>query len=427
MTQLRPAVFLDRDGVLVAAREESGVPRPIASTDNLGLLPGVPEACRLLREAGHLLICVTNQPDVARGTQDRATVDAVNSQLQDKLGLDDILVCTHDDHDQCECRKPAPGLLLAAAKKWSIDLHASVMVGDRWRDIEAGRRAGCSTVFIDRGYAESAPDRPGVVADDLLQAVPIILRRRATTSQSTAASDIPSLASLRVKIFADGADRESILALAAEPLIKGFTTNPTLMRSAGVADYESFARQVLDAVPMHPVSFEVFADDFAEMERQARRIASWGPNVFVKIPVTDTNGTPADQIVERLAGTGVKLNVTALMTPRQVSRVTSVLASGPESFISVFAGRIADTGRDPVPLMRESLQIMASHRQLSLIWASPREVLNVFQADAIGCHVITVTHDLLRKLSNVGKDLTEFSLDTVRMFYRDAEAAGYTL
>ena len=427
MNSLHPAVFLDRDGVLVAARVEDGVPRPAASPNKLDLLPGVAEACRLLREAGHLLICVTNQPDVARGTQDQAMVDAVNSQLRDRLGLDDVLVCTHDDDDHCDCRKPSPGLLLEAAQKWSIDLQASVMVGDRWRDIEAGRRAGCSTVFIDRGYAERAPDRPDVIAEGLLQAVPIILQGRGLIRRLTPSSVIPAVASLRVKIFADGADLASIVALAADPLIKGFTTNPTLMRSAGVKDYEAFARQILEAVPRHPVSFEVFADDFGDMERQARRIASWGDNVFVKIPVTDTSGTPSDAVVERLAGAGVKLNVTALMTPAQVARVTALVADGPQCFISVFAGRIADTGRDPVPLMQAALDIMVHHQHLSLIWASPREVLNVFQADAIGCHVITVTHDLLRKFTSVGKDLTEFSLDTVRMFYRDAEAAGYAL
>ena len=427
MKPRRSAVFLDRDGVLVAARVERGVPRPVASPNNLRVLPGVREACRLLREAGHLLICVTNQPDVARGTQDSSTVDAVNSQLQEELGLDDVFVCIHDDDDHCDCRKPSPGLLLAAAEKWSIDLEASVVVGDRWRDIEAGRRAGCATIFIDRGYAERPPDRPEVVADDLLHAVPMILGRTTVTRRPVHAAADPSVSSLRVKIFADGADLASIVALAADPLIKGFTTNPTLMRSAGVTNYEAFARQILEAVPEHPVSFEVFADDFGDMERQARRIASWGENVFVKIPVTDTSGTPSDTVVKRLAGAGVKLNVTALMTPAQVARVTALVADGPECFISVFAGRIADTGRDPVPLMQAALDVMAHHRHLSLIWASPREVLNIFQADAIGCHIITVTHDLLRKLTSVGKDLTEFSLDTVRMFFRDAEAAGYAL
>ena len=232
---------------------------------------------------------------------------------------------------------------------------------------------------------------------------------------------------LRVEIFADGADREGIAEMALNPLVKGFTTNPTLMRSAGVTDYEAFARQVLEIVTDVPVSFEVFADDFDEMERQALMIAGWGDNVYVKIPVSDTSGRSPDRVVSRLAEEGVQLNVTALMTVDQVRWATDRLGGGPASFVSVYAGRIADTGRDPVPIMRDSLEVMAAHPNLRLIWASPREVLNIIQADAIGCHVITVTHDLLKKLSTVGRDLDEFSLDTVRMFHRDATAAGYTL
>ena len=235
------------------------------------------------------------------------------------------------------------------------------------------------------------------------------------------------LGRLRVEIFADGADRDGIVELARNPLVRGFTTNPTLMRAAGVTDYEAFAREVLETVTDVPISFEVFADDFDEMERQAVMIAGWGDNVFVKIPVSDTSGRPSDRVVSRLAEEGVQLNVTALMTVDQVRWVTDSLGGGPASFISVFAGRIADTGRDPVPIMRDSLEVMAAHPNLRLIWASPREVLNIIQADAIGCHVITVTHDLLKKLSTVGRDLDEFSLDTVRMFHRDATAAGYTL
>jgi len=235
------------------------------------------------------------------------------------------------------------------------------------------------------------------------------------------------LGRLRVEIFADGADRDGIVELARNPLVRGFTTNPTLMRAAGVTDYEAFAREVLETVTDVPISFEVFADDFDEMERQAVMIAGWGDNVFVKIPVSDTSGRPSDRVVSRLAEEGVQLNVTALMTVDQVRWVTDSLGGGPASFISVFAGRIADTGRDPVPIMRDSLEVMAAHPNLRLIWASPREVLNIIQADAIGCHVITVTHDLLKKLGNLGRDLDDFSLDTVRMFHRDAQAAGFAL
>jgi transaldolase len=232
---------------------------------------------------------------------------------------------------------------------------------------------------------------------------------------------------LRVKIFADGADREGIAELYANPWVRGFTTNPTLMRQAGIEDYETFAREVLELVPDRPISFEVFSDEAGEMEDQARTISSWGENVFVKIPVTDTQGRPSAELARRLAASGVKLNVTALMTAEQVALVAEWLADGPPSFVSLFAGRVADTGRDPVPIMSAALDVLRPYPHLELIWASPREVLNIIQADAIGCHVITVTHDLLRKLSSLGRDLDDFSLATVKMFHEDGQAAGYTL
>ena len=232
---------------------------------------------------------------------------------------------------------------------------------------------------------------------------------------------------LKVKIFADGADQAGMLDLYRNPIIKGFTTNPTLMRNAGITDYEAFARDILRAIPDRPISLEVFSDDFAEMESQARRIASWGHNVYVKIPVTNTQGESSVPLVRRLAREGVKQNVTALMTLAQVRDVAAALGSGPSACISVFAGRIADTGRDPVPLMAAAVQLMAIYPQLELIWASPRELLNIFHADSVGCHIITVTHDTLKKLSLVGKDLEEYSLDTVKMFRNDAVKAGFQL
>ncbi|MBJ7597980.1 MAG: transaldolase [Candidatus Nephthysia bennettiae] len=235
------------------------------------------------------------------------------------------------------------------------------------------------------------------------------------------------LPDLRVKVFADGADAEGIAQLARNPVINGFTTNPTLMRSAGVTDYEWFAKQVLRYVDGRPISFEVFADDFDEMERQARKIACWGGSVYAKIPITDTCGESSESVLRALAADGVKVNVTALLTVDQVRTAAAALAGGPPSFISVFAGRIADTGRDPVPIMREAVASLAAHPNLELIWASPREILNVVQADEIGCHVITVTHDMLKKLPLLGRDLEDFSLDTVRMFHRDAQSAGYSL
>ena len=237
----------------------------------------------------------------------------------------------------------------------------------------------------------------------------------------------PSTELRTTRLFADGADLKAILSLAANPLIKGFTTNPTLMRQAGVADYVKFAHELLRHVTDRPISFEVFSDDFAEMEEQALEIASWGSNVNVKIPVSDTKGSYSGPVIRRLSRAGVPLNITAIMTVEQVQSVVNDLEGDGHAFISVFAGRIADTGRDPVPIMVESLERMRSRPRTELIWASPRELLNVFQADAIGCHVITATPSILSKLDVVGKDLMEYSLDTVRMFHRDAAAAGYRI
>lgn len=233
--------------------------------------------------------------------------------------------------------------------------------------------------------------------------------------------------SLKVKLFADGADIAGIKEMEANPLIKGFTTNPTLMRKAGIKDYKPFALEVLKVVSDRPVSFEVFADDFPTMEKQAMEIASWGKNVNVKIPVTNTKGEFAGPLVGRLSRAGVQVNVTAMMTLDQVQRITDELDPSTPGIISVFAGRIADTGRDPVPLMAEAVRIMKSKPKAELIWASPRELLNIFQADAIGCHIITATNDILKKLSLVGKDLGAYSLETVDMFYKDATAAGYDI
>jgi transaldolase len=235
------------------------------------------------------------------------------------------------------------------------------------------------------------------------------------------------LTDLKVKIFADGADRGSMVELYRNPFIKGFTTNPTLMRNAGITDYEAFARDILKAIPDRPISLEVFSDDFAEMENQARRIASWGENVYVKIPVTNTQGESAIPLVRTLAKSGVKQNVTALMTLAQVRDVAVALGSGPAACVSVFAGRVADTGRDPVPLMAAAVELLRMYPQLELIWASPRELLNIMHADQVGCHIITVTPDVLKKLSLVGKDLDEYSLDTVKMFRNDAIKAGFQL
>lgn len=238
---------------------------------------------------------------------------------------------------------------------------------------------------------------------------------------------VRSLSELTIKLFADGADVGQILAAKENPLIRGFTTNPTLMRAAGVKDYEAFARDILEAVTDRPISFEVFADEFSEMERQARKIANWAENVYVKIPVTNTRSESSMDLVRRLSQAGVRVNVTAVLTLDQVRDASAALGGGAPAVVSVFAGRIADTGRDPVPLMAAAVELVSVYPNVELLWASPRELLNIFQANDVGCHIITATDSVLAKLKVVGKDLHDYSLDTVQMFFTDAAQSGYQL
>ena len=235
------------------------------------------------------------------------------------------------------------------------------------------------------------------------------------------------LAELKIKLFADGADKTQILRFYANPLIRGFTTNPTLMRSAGVKNYEAFAREILDVIRDRPISFEVFADNFGEMERQARKIAAWGENVYVKIPISNTKRQSSMELAGQLAHSGVKVNITAVLTLDQVRAAAGALTGGSPGIISIFAGRIADTGRDPVPTVAAAVDLVSAYSNIELIWASPRELLNIFQANDAGCHIITVPETILSKLETVGKDLDEFSLETVAMFHNDAARSGYQL
>ena len=407
-----PAVFLDRDGVLNAAIVRDGKPYPPASVDELQIAPDAARALARLKAAGYRLVVVTNQPDVARGAQNADTVEAIHRVLAQALPIDEFRVCYHDDADRCECRKPAPGLLLRAP---AHDLARSVIVGDRWRDIEAGRRAGVrAAVLIDRRYREALRGEPDARVSSLTEAVDWIL-----------APD--PISRLRVKLFADGASVADMMALARRPYVRGFTTNPTLMRKSGVTDYPAFAREALAAIPDRPISFEVFSDDLCEIETQAREIAAWGPNVYVKVPITNTRGQSTCDLIERLSHDGIHVNVTAVMTLGQVEAAGAALAGGAPSNVSLFAGRIADTGRDPIVFVRRALELLAPAPAIELIWASPREVLNVVQADAAGCHIITLTTDLLNKLSLLDKSLEAFSLETVTMFRDDAVKAGLSL
>jgi len=364
------AVFLDRDGVLNEAIVRDGKPYPPASIEELVVVPDAARALARLRRAGYRLVVVTNQPDVARGGQRREVVEAINQFLLDALPLDEVRVCYHDDPDQCSCRKPAPGLLLQAPDH---DLPQSTIVGDRWRDIEAGRRAGIgAAVLIERGYREAMRSEPDARVSSLTEAVDWILAPN-------------PIARLKVKLFADGASLAEMLALSERPYIRGFTTNPTLMRKAGVVDYARFGREVIARIPDRPISFEVLADELAEMEAQAREIARWGANVYVKIPVSNTRGESTCDLVQRLSHEGIHVNVTAVMTSGQVAAVADALRGGAASNVSLFAGRIADTGRDPVSAVTRALALVSDAPSIELIWASPREVLNVVQADGAGC------------------------------------------
>jgi len=232
---------------------------------------------------------------------------------------------------------------------------------------------------------------------------------------------------LNLKLFADGADKKGMLEMNNNPLISGFTTNPTLMKIAGVNDYRAFAKDILSQIKNKPISFEVFSDEFDEMEKQALEIASWAENIYVKIPITNTKAESTIQLISYLTSKNVKVNVTAMMTVNHVKSVLSALANGPGSYVSVFAGRIADAGHDPLPVMEEVVRLLMGHPEIELIWASPRELYNVVQADNIGCHIITATNNIIKKLPLLGKDLNQFSLETVKMFYNDAKSAGYRL
>lgn len=232
---------------------------------------------------------------------------------------------------------------------------------------------------------------------------------------------------MNVKIFADGADLSTIKNLSTNPLVKGFTTNPTLMCKAGITNYEEFAHQVLEVIGDKPISFEVFSDDFDDMYRQSLKIASWGKNVYVKIPISNTKGESSIPLLHKLVDANVQTNVTAIFTTDKVKETVDVLSNGPSAYVSVFAGRIADTGIDPMPTMIESVKLLSPYPQLELIWASPREAFNIVQADQIGCQIITVTNDQLSKVKLFGKDLNDFSLETVKMFYDDATKAGFKL
>lgn len=417
---VRPAVFLDRDGTLNRCFPGDGTTHPPAGLADLALVDDAAEACERLRDAGYLLLVVTNQPDVRRGLQTRARVEEINAHLLAALGLDGCAVCYHDDRDGCACRKPLPGLLLDLARRHDVDLGRSWMVGDRPADVEAGLAAGCRTVLVsevEQDHGQHHRTTSLIAAADAIVNASTFRETRMPTE----------LSALTVKIFADGADLPDMAKMYRDPLIKGFTTNPTLMRKAGVRNYELFAREVLEIVPDRPVSFEVLSDGPDAMFEEALVIGAWADNVYVKIPITNSEGRSTIGVVRQLHQAGIKVNVTAVLTLEQVRAAAVCFNTSTPSIVSVFAGRIADTGRDPLPLMAEAASILHARPGVELLWASPRELLNVFHAEEAGCDIITATTDVLAKRHLVGKDLDEYSLETVRMFCEDSRGLDVTL
>jgi transaldolase len=408
------------------ARRAGEPPESPLTLGEVELLPGVARALRRLHDAGFVLAVATNQPAAAKGKLTRAELDAIHREIvalaeREGARISSSHVCYHRAEDGCDCRKPRTGLLRDALMTVpGARPEQTWMVGDRATDVMAGQALGFETALLgatwpeDEAVLEQRGIPPSFRGRDLQHFVERLL------------GDM----SLKIKLFSDGADLPSLLEMAKDPRIAGFTTNPTLMRKAGISDYVAFARQVLESIKDRPISFEVFADEFSEMERQARTIASWGSNVYVKIPITNTRGESSLPLVKELSVNGrVQLNVTALCTLEQVLGVTQALVGGAPAVVSVFAGRIADTGTDPVPLMRAARAICdASGASAELLWASPRELLNIVQAEQAGAHIITVPPDMLKKMSTLfGKSLSVFSLETVKMFHGDAQAAGFTL
>jgi transaldolase len=421
-------IVLDRDGVLnrLITRNATDPPESPLTLAEVELLPGVPGALRRLCDAGFVLALATNQPAAAKGKLTRAELDAIHAKIvaeaeREGARISSSHICYHRAEDGCDCRKPRTGLLRDAlvATKGASSEHAW-MVGDRATDVIAGQALGFRTALLGSTW----PDDEAVLRQ---RGFPPSFRGRDLQDFT---EQLLGHMSPKIKLFSDGADLPSLLEMAKDPRIAGFTTNPTLMRKAGVTDYVAFARQVLAEIKDRPISFEVFADEFPEMARQARTIASWGSNVYVKIPITNTRGESSLPLVKELSvGGRVQLNVTAICTLEQVLGVTQALVGGAPAVVSVFAGRIADTGRDPVPLMQAARAICdASGASAELLWASPRELLNIVQAEEAGAHIITVPPDMLKKMSSLfGKGLADFSLETVKMFYGDAKAAGFTL
>lgn len=431
----RPLILLDRDGVLnkMVIEPEHGVADSPLHPSQVVLMAGVAEALARLTEAGYGLVVVSNQPAAAKGKTSRENLEAVHARVIAQacargariLGSH---VCWHRAEDDCSCRKPAVGLLQAALQAHPEHARAGAwMVGDGLTDVQAGRTLGLHTAFIGKMFCAACKQLDDTVgpADHIAPHLPAFVDHLL----GTAATPVGPLASaLRVRVFADGADLVTLRRRAADPRIAGFTTNPSLARKAGVNGYERFAREALAVAEGRPLSIEVVADDADTIAAQARRIHGWGDNAYVKIPVTTSRGEPLWPLAGRLSQEGVKINLTALLPLWQVAQAAEVFRGGAPSIVSVLAGRVADAGIDPVGHMRAARAICrAADPAIELLWASPREVYNVVQADHIGVDIITLTDDLLCKLHLLGGDLDAVSLDTVRGLKADADLGGLLL
>lgn len=430
-----PLILLDRDGVLnrMVVHAEHGLTDSPLHPSQVEMLPGAVAAVARLTEAGYGVAIVTNQPAAAKGKTSRENLEAVHARVVAEIEagggrIASSHICFHRAEDGCACRKPAAGLLRAALEAHPQRPRDGVwMVGDGVTDVQAGRLLGLRTAFLGKpscaacGVLDATVGPADHIAPDLEGFVGHLLGGALHRSGVNAAD-------LRVKIFADGADLDVIRRRAADPMISGFTTNPSLARKAGVTDYERFSRAALAAAGTRPVSIEVVADSPEEIAAQALRISQWAPNAYVKIPVTTTSGTSLIGVAGRLSHEGVKVNLTAILTLRHVAEAVDAFRGGAPSVISVLAGRVADAGVDPVGHMRAALAICRSaDRAIELLWASPRELFNVVQASQVGVDIITVTDSLLEKLSQLGRDLGEVSLDTVRMLKADADMGGLRL
>ncbi|MBN1595728.1 transaldolase [candidate division FCPU426 bacterium] len=437
--KVKPAVFLDRDGVINQlvwnpTTREYESPHDVR---DMKLQPGALQALRDLQQQGWELILISNQPSYAKGKTTLEEIKAIQAKLHAWLTEAGIrfrayYYCYHhpqgivpDYSGACECRKPNPYFVHKAVAEHCLDAKNSWLVGDQDSDILCGQNAGLRTILLTetRSRKKRGQSRPDYTAANLAAAAAILSKYQ----EARTGEHMKAKAKLKIKIFADGANIGEMKKAYAEGVVKGFTTNPTLMRKAGVSDYEKFAAEVLREIRDLPISFEVFADDLATMEKEARQIASWGKNVNIKIPITNTQGLSTVPLIKKLSAEGLCINVTAMLTLPQVREVARALHKKTPAIVSVFAGRIADTGRDPMPLMRKAAEILKAKPKAELLWASSRELLNVFQAQSCGCRIITVTPDILKKMALIGMDLQELSLDTVKMFQRDASAAGYTL